>query len=93
MVAEVRTVSTPAAESAVQQLGTILSGNLLDDLERLRTYAVKLSDHDVWDGRAAEQFRGEVWHQSDAALRELQNQLNELKSKVEVITRDIMQAG
>lgn len=93
MVAEVRTVSTPAAESAVQQVGAILSGNLSSDLDRLRSLAQKLSNPDVWDGRAATEFRGPVWSASNSALVELQSQLDQLRSKVDVITRDIMQAG
>lgn len=93
MVSEVRTVSTPAAESAVQTLGTILAGNLSGDLDKLRTYAQKLCDPDTWDGKAATEFRGPVWTASNAALTELQTQLATLRQKVEVITRDIMQAG
>jgi uncharacterized protein YukE len=93
VVAEVRTVSSPEAESAVQQLATILSGNLSADLERLRTYATKLSSPDTWDGRAATEFRGPVWTASNAALMELQSQLDTLRQKVDIITRDIMQAG
>lgn len=93
MVAEVRTVSSPAAESAVQQMQAILSGNLSGDLERLRGYAQKLSSPDVWDGKAATEFRGPVWSSSNSALVELQSQLEQLRSKVDIITRDIMNAG
>ena len=93
MVAEVRTVSSPAAESAVQQMRAILVGSLSDDLNRLRGYAQTLSNAEVWDGRAASEFRGPVWSASNAALVELQSQLEQLRLKVEVITRDIMQAG
>jgi len=93
VVSEVRTVSSPEAEAAVQQMATILSGNLSADLDRLRTYATKLSNPDTWDGRAATEFRGPVWAASNAALLELQSQLEALRSKVDVITRDIMQAG
>jgi len=93
VVAEVRTVSTPAAEQAVAQMTAILNGNLSADLDRLRSQAQTLSDPDVWDGRAAQEFRGPVWSASNAALVELQAQLDELRSKVDVITRDIMQAG
>ena len=45
------------------------------------------------DGRAAQEFRGPVWQASNAALVELQSQLEELRSKVDIITRDIVQAG
>lgn len=93
MVAEVRTVSSPAAEAAVQQMQAILNGNLSNDLTTLRGYAQKLSDPEVWDGRAAGEFRGPVWSASNAALTELQTQLEQLRQKVAEINRDIMAAG
>jgi len=42
---------------------------------------------------ASQEFRGPVWQASNAALVELQSQLEELRSKVDIITRDIVQAG
>ncbi len=92
-MSEARTVSTPAAEAAVQQMASILSGNLTGDLSRLRGQAIKLSDPDIWDGRAATDFRGSVWPASDRALAALETQLQELRSKIDIITRDIMAAG
>lgn len=71
----------------------ILTGNLPADLERLRGYAKTLSNPDVWDGRAATEFRGDVWSTSNAALIELQSQLDQLRQKVDLITKDIMNAG
>lgn len=93
MVAEIRTLSSPAAQDAVKQMNSILTSNLAGDLARLRSQGQRLSEPNVWDGRNASQFRASVWPQTDDALRKLQGELDVLRTKIDAITANIMSAG
>lgn len=92
MSTPVRTLSSPAAQQAVQDMSTILNGNFQSNLDALDRMGKKLSQPDVWDGKVATEFRG-VWTKSHQSLMALKEQLVQLEKKINVITADIMQAG
>jgi len=93
MAAEVRTLSTPAAQDAVKQMQSVLAGSFDRDLSTLGRQGQRLSDPNVWDGRNAELFRGDIWPKTDTALKALRAELAELQRKIDAITANIMTAG
>jgi len=87
-----RVLSTDAAKRANKEMQRIISGPLMELIDRLNRELQTLSDPNVWDGRFAQQFRNE-WPQTHSALLKAKEALEELRARSEQINTDIMGAG
>lgn len=88
-----RVLSTDTAKQSIQKMQTLINGALQEDISSLDSLGQTLSDPNVWDGRLAEQFRGEQWPGMKSALDQLKNQLDELRANIQQINDNIMTAG
>lgn len=88
-----RVLSTDDAKSAIQRIQSIVSTGLTDQISQLNTEGTRLSQPDVWDGPLAEQFRGDIWPSTKAALDKARSELEELQRKLQTIAQNIMSAG
>jgi hypothetical protein len=88
-----RVLSTDEAKSSIQRIQSIVSGGLADQISQLNTEGTRLSQPDVWDGPLAEQFRGDIWPSTKAALDKARTELEELQQKLQTIAQNIMSAG
>lgn len=88
-----RVLSTEAARVAIGQLQSIINGGLTDQISALDAQGRVLSDANVWDGPLASSFRGSTWPETKAALDKAKVELEQLRSQLEKISRDIFAAG
>lgn len=88
-----RVLSTDTAKQSIQKMQTLINGSLQESISSLDNLGQTLSDANVWDGRLAEQFRGDVWPSMKSALDQLQNHLDELRANIQQINENIMTAG
>jgi uncharacterized protein YukE len=88
-----RVLSTDTAKQSIQRMQTLVNGSLQEDINSLDSLGQTLSDPNVWDGRLAEQFRGDQWPSMKSALEQLKNQLDELRANIQQINENIMTAG
>ncbi|MEA2683867.1 MAG: hypothetical protein QOK05_2195 [Chloroflexota bacterium] len=88
-----RVLSTEAARVSIQRMEAILAGQLEQQVQQLEQQGQALSDPNVWDGRAAADFRGNVWPQARTALDRTVQTLEELRRAVQKVNQDIMAAG
>lgn len=87
-----RVLSSPEARAAITKMQSIINGGLMSEINQLNTQGQHLSDPNVWDGRLAQEFRG-LWPETKATLDRMQQQLEQLRQKVDRINQDIMAAG
>lgn len=88
-----RVLADPRAIELVGQMKSQISGGLLTQINSLINTGAELSNREVWDGPRAVEF-GELWaDQISPALTNAHAQLEELASRVDQITADIMAAG
>lgn len=87
-----RVLSTAEGKAAITRMQQIINGGLVEQIQRLNAEGEKLSQPNIWDGRLAQEFRGN-WPATHKALQEAQRQLEELRTKVQKINENIMQAG
>jgi uncharacterized protein YukE len=87
-----RVLSTDAAKQSIQKMQQIINGPLLEQIEALNKEGGILSDSNVWDGRLAQQFRGQ-WPETHNTLMKTKAALEELRANTEKINRNIMTAG
>jgi hypothetical protein len=88
-----RVLSTQDAESAIQQIQSIINGGFADQITALDGQGKKLSDPNVWDGPLAETFRNNTWPQTKAALDKAKTQLDDLRGQLHTISANIFSAG
>lgn len=88
-----RVLASAEAKSAIQQLQSIVSGGLTDQISALNAQGQVLSDPNVWDGPLAVQFRSSTWPETHAALEKAKTELEELRAQLEQIASNIMSAG
>ena len=88
-----RVLSTEQAKSAISQVQAIISGGFTDQIAALDAQGKILSDPNVWDGPLAAQFRGSTWPETKAALDKARQELEELRTQLDRISRDIFTAG
>lgn len=88
-----RVLSTEVARVSIQRMEAILAGQLEEQVQQLEQQGQTLSDPNVWDGRAAADFRGNVWPQAKAALDRTVQTLEELRTAVQRVNQNIMTAG
>jgi uncharacterized protein YukE len=87
-----RVLTTPAAATAANQMGSIVNGGFATEIRNLDTQGKTLSDPNTWDGPHAINFRNH-WPQINATLMKLQSQLTELQTAVKNVNQDISHAG
>jgi hypothetical protein len=88
-----RVLATDQAQTAVNQIQSILSGDLEATISKLDAQGKTLSDPNVWDGPLATQFRNTVWPEVDKSLRSTKQQLEGLRTRLDSIQRAIREAG
>jgi uncharacterized protein YukE len=88
-----RVLATQEAKNAIAQINTIVNGGLEDQISALNTQGSTLSDPNIWDGPTAVDFRSNVWPQINSALQDTKGKLDELRTKLDTITSNIMAAG
>ena len=87
-----RVLSTAEAKQAISRLRTIINGSLMNDIRDMSNQGQVLSDPSMWDGNLARDFRS-TWSETERALRKAQTDLEELRRNIEIINRNIMEAG
>jgi uncharacterized protein YukE len=88
-----RVLSTETARVTIQRMEAILAGQLEQQVQQLEQQGQTLSDPNIWDGRAAADFRANVWPQAKAALDRTVQTLEELRLAVQKVNQNIMTAG
>ena len=88
-----RVLSTATAKESIAQVRSIIDGGLTSQITQLKSRGQTLSDPNVWDGRLAQRFRGELWPQTEQALQRMIEALTQLQGQVDQITTNIMDAG
>jgi hypothetical protein len=88
-----RVLATDQARTTITQLQSVLNGGLREEVDQLKHLGQTLSQPDVWDGQVAIDFRDNVWPFVSKSLDDMQAALEELRSKIEQVTRNIMTAG
>ncbi|MFN2464528.1 MAG: pyrophosphorylase [Candidatus Dormibacteria bacterium] len=88
-----RVLSTETARATIQRMEAILAGQLEQQVQQLEQQGQTLSDPNVWDGRAATDFRSNIWPQARAALDRTVQTLEELRVTVQKVNQNIMTAG
>ena len=87
-----RVLTTPEAQTASSQMGTIINGQLADDISGLITQGNILEDPNVWEGPHAATFRA-GWPNTRTQLTEALTQLGTLQTAIERVRADIVTAG
>lgn len=88
-----RILSSEEARTAIRQIQSIISGGLTDQISQLDAQGRVLSDPNVWDGPLAEQFRGDTWPETKAALDKAKSELDDLRGQLDQIAANIFSAG
>ena len=88
-----RVLSTETARTTIQRMESILAGQLEQQVHQLEQQGQILSDPNIWDGRAAADFRGNIWPQAKASLDRTVKTLEELRLAVQKVNQNIMSAG
>jgi uncharacterized protein YukE len=88
-----RVLSTEQAKTSIQQVQAIINGGLTEQIAKLDGQGRTLSSPEVWDGPLAQQFRDQTWPETKSALDKAKQELEELRSQLERISQNIMQAG
>ena len=63
-----RVLSTEQAKMSIQQVQAVITGGLSEQIDKLNTEGMTLSDPNVWDGPLAQQFRDQIWPDTKSAL-------------------------
>lgn len=87
-----RVLSTATAKQSIVRMQQLINGPLLEQINSLNREGQTLSDPNNWDGRLAQQFRGE-WPDIYRTLMTAKDQLEQLRNQVQQINDNIMQAG
>jgi hypothetical protein len=87
-----RTVTTPAAQTAARQLGAEIPG-LAASAAALGRHGATLADPANWAGPKAELFRTRIWPDVESTLTGLRTNLTDLSTTVAEINRRIADAG
>ena len=88
-----RVLSTAEAKQAITKIQQIIAGGFTEQITQLDGQGRILSDPNVWDGPLASTFRSSTWPQTKTALDKAKTELENLRTQLDKISRDIMQAG
>lgn len=87
-----RVMATEEGQAAISAIQAILNGDLNTSISGLIQQGTKLSDPSVWDGGNAGKFRAD-WPNIQGALKNVQGQLAQLQSDLQLAHTKIMHAG
>ncbi len=87
-----RTVTTPIAQAAADQMSQELTG-LLGTASTLVGQGAVLADPKNWEGPKAQLFRSQIWPDVEAALTRIHQDLADLSHAVADINRRTAEAG
>lgn len=85
-------LSTDQAATTIQQMQSLLSGDLTTNLQTLINLGNTLSEPTVWDGQLAVQFRGS-WPGTSRQLQATLADLGQLAQQLMTIHTNIFVAG
>ncbi len=88
-----RVLSTPEAMTTITKLRGAVDNELLTQINAIIGMCERLSDQNVWDGKLAGDFRGNVAPSVSSALKNAHAQLSELQKNISTINQNIMSAG
>ena len=88
-----RVLSSQAAKDAITALQNIINGGLQNEINNLNQQGNQLKDPNNWDGPLAERFRNDTWPGVENTLRNLTQELTDLREQLNQISTDIFQAG
>lgn len=88
-----RVLSSQAAKDAITALQNIINGGLQNEINNLNQQGNQLKDPNNWDGPLAERFRNDTWPSVENTLRNLTQELTDLREQLNQISTDIFQAG
>jgi uncharacterized protein YukE len=67
--------------ATIERMKRVIDGDLLSNVETLSREGRTLSDPNLWEGDAAQKFRGE-WPEVEKTLRKIREQLEELQRRI-----------
>ena len=88
-----RVLSSQAAKDAITAMQNIINGGLQNEINNLNQQGNQLKDPNNWDGPLAERFRNDTWPGVENTLRNLTQELTDLREQLNQISTDIFQAG
>ena len=88
-----RVLSSEQAKTSIQQIRSIITGGLTEQISQLDAQGKTLSDPNVWDGPLAEKFRSGTWPETKSALDKCLSELEDLRGQLDQISSNIMSAG
>ena len=77
-----RVLSSQAAKDAITALQNIINGGLQNEINNLNQQGNQLKDPNNWDGPLAERFRNDTWPGVENTLRNLTQELTDLREQV-----------
>ena len=87
-----RVLTTATARDAITAFQAIVTGPLLDQITQLHNKGQVLSQPENWDGRLATEFRA-PWIETLQRLLGVKQNLEDLRTQIQQINQNIMQAG
>ena len=84
-----RVLSSQAAKDAITALQNIINGGLQNEINNLNQQGNQLKDPNNWDGPLAERFRNDTWPGVENTLRNLTQELTDLREQLNQISTDI----
>ena len=72
---------TVRGKNAIDKMKRVIDGDLLNNIQTLAQEGNTLSEPGVWQGKAANRFRGE-WPEIEGNLRRIREQLLELQTRI-----------
>ncbi len=93
MTAPGRVTVDDTAHRASTTILNVLNNQLPQALKALSTAGTDLTNPQHWDGKAAADFRTNVWPKVQADLTKMQSSLADLQKTVDTILKNISTAG
>jgi len=88
-----RVLSSQAAKDAITALQNIINGGLQNEINNLNQQGNQLKDPNNWDGPLAERFRNDTWPGVENTLRNLTQELTDLREQLNQISTELARAG
>jgi hypothetical protein len=92
-MADGRVLADGVAENASKKFLNTVHNDLPNSLKALTDAGRDLTDPQHWDGKAAQDFRSNIWPKVQSDLSKMQASLTDLQGQVDKILVNIMRAG
>ena len=92
-MADGRVLADGVAETASKKFLNTVNNDLPNSLKALNAAGRDLTDPQHWDGKAAQDFRTNIWPKVQSDLTKMQSSLTDLQGQVDKILANIMKAG